>query len=494
MPAKWCGSCLLLLLLGGMMTAWAHVDLSMQGDRVNLTASGATLREIMEAFDELGVRVKMDPSIEKKIEGHYQNQSADVLIQQLAAPYGSTLVWKMTPSPLGSFPALDELRIYRQGFEQQIQPIHTETPATLAVINPTGTCPMVADEILLAFRPGTTWDDVSRLLAQIGATIIECDEALGIYRIKLPANSNVLALQDMLSRNPTVFKAEPNYVIQSPDAIPSYVSQGLIRAGSQQPSLHGAATVAVLDSGLAMLSGMDGAVAGSYNALNPDMPISDPVGHGTQMALLASGLVVPAGSDAVNPSQTPVLAIQAFDANGNTSNFDIMRSIQYAHDNGARVLNLSWGTENNSAFLEAAMNYAHSLGLIVVAAAGNEPTGQPVYPAAYASTIAIAATNPDGSSWDQSNYGDFIDFAAPGIAQFPIGHDGPAGTYAGSSISSADVAHWISVYLSAHPEADAATVYKNMKDSVYDAGPEGFDPQYGYGILTDEAISSLLQK
>jgi hypothetical protein len=99
-------------------------------------------------------------------------------------------------------------------------------------------------------------------------------------------------------------------------------------------------------------------------------------------------------------------------------------------ENHAKVMNLSWGTETNSAFMEKAFEYASSKGLIVVAAAGNEPTGNPVYPAFY----------------------------APGFANMPVGYNGEPGIYAGTSISTAYVANSISGFLSQNPSATTQEV------------------------------------
>jgi hypothetical protein len=126
-----------------------------------------------------------------------------------------------------------------------------------------------------------------------------------------------------------------------------------------------------------------------------------------------------------------------------------MESINFALDNNARVMSLSWGTETNSAFMEKAFEYASAKGMIIVAAAGNEPTGNPVYPAAYRSVIGVGALDPHGrTNWINSNYGSFVAFYAPGFANLPVGHNGEPGVYAGTSISAAYVANSISSFLS----------------------------------------------
>lgn len=126
-------------------------------------------------------------------------------------------------------------------------------------------------------------------------------------------------------------------------------------------------------------------------------------------------------------------------------------------------MSLSWSSETKSEFLEDAMDYADSKGLIVVAAAGNEPTGKPVYPAAYSSVIAVGALDPDGNTWKNSNYGNFVNLYAPGYASLPVGYNGDPGMYAGTSISTAFVANQIATYLSQNPDASKQDVLKEIQ-------------------------------
>ena len=77
-------------------------------------------------------------------------------------------------------------------------------------------------------------------------------------------------------------------------------------------------------------------------------------------------------------------------------NHAIMRSIDFALAKGARVMSLSWGAETDSAFLGEAFRYAESKNMIILASAGNEPTGKAIYPAAYSSVIGVGALGPDG--------------------------------------------------------------------------------------------------
>jgi hypothetical protein len=267
---------------------------------------------------------------------------------------------------------------------------------------------------------------------------------------------------EQITRHPKVAKAEPNYAYPIPVPDAQTGSDRAFPDTSHIPATGETVPIAVLDTGLTPDSGLEDLILASLDALNPDDPISDTLGHGTQMALIASGVVKPSGLRSESDSQNPIIPIRVMDDNGFTSNFTIMSSIDFALKHGARVLSLSWGSETRSDFLETALNDARAKGLIVVASAGNEPTGKPVYPAAFPSVIGVGALAPDGKSWENSNYGDFVTLYAPGFANLPVGYKGEPGPYAGTSISAAYAANVIADYLAEHPEASTQEVLESL--------------------------------
>ena len=347
------------------------------------------------------------------------------------------------------------------------------------------------DEILIGMKPGTSAEQFRLLLAQIGGTVVGSIPALGIYQVRLQPGTNILDLVAQLSNNPQVNRVEPNYVtrISGPEA------DAAKRADDQPvaapPVPKGAARVAILDSGLQPGSGVDGSIVASYDALLPGSSLDDPVGHGTQMAMIASGAVSPSGVDGSGVG-VPLVAIRTFDDNGNTSNYALMRAVDYAIAQGAKVVNLSWGSETSSEFVETSIAYAQSKGMVVVSSAGNSPTGKPVYPSAYPGVVSVAALDASGAAWEKSNYGNTVTVAAPGVATFPVGHNGPPGAYAGTSISSAYVSRELALYFTKNPNASPADAKKALSSSVTDAGTPGKDPYYGYGTLDAAAAGKLL--
>jgi hypothetical protein len=185
------------------------------------------------------------------------------------------------------------------------------------------------------------------------------------------------------------------------------------------------------------------------------------------MALIAAGLINPEGGNPALASESgSIIPIRTMSEQGFTSGYTLMQSMIFAIDQGARVINMSWGSETDSVFFNDAITYARERGAVAVAAAGNTPTGKPLYPAANPNVIAVAALGPDGNLWDQSNFGPFITLAAPSFANMPIGYNAPPGTYGGTSIAAAYTARVIARYFALHPTATPAEAIQSLKNAL----------------------------
>ena len=94
---------------------------------------------------------------------------------------------------------------------------------------------------------------------------------------------------------------------------------------------------------------------------------------------------------------------------------DIVAALVYAADNGADVISMSWGGYSDSQMIRDAIDYAYSMGVVLVAAAGNDASDWMSYPAAYDNVIAVAATDNNDHRAYFSNYGSWVDVSAPGV-------------------------------------------------------------------------------
>ncbi len=480
------GACLAAVLAGPCPA----FDLSMEDDRLTVRADRTPLRALLQRFADRGVRVQMDPAIDVLVTGSCDREPLDTALDALLDPFAYVLTWETVPGPVAELPRLSEIQVFLPGAKDRIRPLDSAARRLELVRGPLPDSPLfVADEILVRVRSGARPDEFRQLLRQLGASVVASVPEFGIYQLRLAPGVNIPALAEQLNRNPLLERAEPNYADRLPRPSPE-TGASAARAQAPAPPASEAAPLAILDSGLLGGVGLDGVVVGTFDAVFPDNAMADPRGHGTQMALIAAGAVPPAGAGASNEG-VPLLAVRAFDGDGATSNFALMRAIRYALEQGARVINLSWGTATRSEFIAEAIAHAQSRGAVVVAAAGNEPTGRAMYPAAYPGVVAVSALNADASPWDRSNYGDFVAVAAPGRASLPVGHDGPPGAYAGTSIASAYVARELALYFARNPTADGDEARRALRDAVTDAGEKGRDPVYGHGALDAAARSRL---
>lgn len=487
---KWfSNSVALCCLIAGSAQAF---NLSLENDRVTMKVDRTPLREVLQQFADQGVRVQMDPTLDVLVTGSCRSAPIEEALDALLQPFGYVITWEVVPGPIEDLPRLAEIQVFKRGENKRVAPLPPETRLRLAR-GPLPDSPLfVADEILLRVKPGTRLEEFRVLLRELGATIVGSIPELGIYQLRLPPGVNIPDLVEQLKRNAILADVEPNYAERMQRTPLQQALEGNETQQPVPPIGKGAAPLAILDSGLTGGVGLDSAVIGQYNALFPDAGMGDPQGHGTQMALVAAGAIRPGGAAAADEG-VPLLAVRAFDEDGATSNFALMRAMKYAIEKGARVINLSWGTETDSRFIADAVSYAQSKGVVVVAAAGNQPTGKAVFPAAYPGVVAVSALNANGTPWNQSNYGNFVTLSAPGSARFPIGHEGPPGNYAGTSIASAMVAREVALYFGRNPKATANDAIRALQGAVTDRGDKGRDPIYGYGALDAAAQERLRQ-
>ena len=450
-------SAIFILVCG---TSAFSLEVRVADDRLSIEAAQVPLQEILKRLNVLGIQIRIDPEINPMITASFEDRDIQKGLGSILKSLDYVLIWSSVQGPSGPIPRLAEIQVFRQGKKGLMKPLVKDS--TLNIVKNADGSFIVKDEILLRLKPGSDQSELKRILREIGGILLDSQSDLGIYRIRLPENSELSSLLDQIKDLTNLEEAEPNFAYP----LPTPLTNGEPGPPTESPSVlsvpGGKVPVAVLDTGMMPTAGLEALVLASQDSLNPDEPISDSLGHGTQMALIAAGLIRPDGVRVGSETQTPIIPVRAFDDNGFTSNFHIMNSIDFAIENGAKVLSLSWGSETRSDFLESAMDYADSKGLIIIASAGNEPTGKPVYPAAYKSVIGVGAIGRDGKPWESSNFGDFVTLYAPGFASLPVGYKGDPGLYAGTSISAAFVANLVAEVLSQNPEATRQDVIKAL--------------------------------
>lgn len=241
--------------------------------------------------------------------------------------------------------------------------------------------------------------------------------------------------------------------------------------------------VAIIDSGVdgshpdlraAMVRGVNTRTdSGDHSS-----PATDRAGHGTHVAgIVAARADNGLGVAGVAP-QARIMPVKVLGADGTGWMSDVVEGIRWAVDHGASVINLSLGG-TSADFMKAAVGHAVAQGVTVVAAAGNEDSNVPSYPAALPGVISVSALNPSGRLAEYSNYGATIDLAAPGtdvVSTVPGGYESMSGT----SMATPHVAGVAALVSAISPASDVTSV---LLRTARDLGLAGRDNRYGHGRI-----------
>ncbi len=159
-----------------------------------------------------------------------------------------------------------------------------------------------------------------------------------------------------------------------------------------------------------------------YDVVNADSDPMDDHLHGTHCAgTIAAEANNNYGMVGVNPN-AKIMAVKIFKGDGSGAYSSITApAIKYAADNGAQVMNNSWGGWSFDELNRDAVEYATELGCLFVAAAGNDNSGNVGhYPSSYPGAVSVAATTADDERAYFSNYGTGVDLSAPGHYIFSL--------------------------------------------------------------------------
>ncbi len=156
---------------------------------------------------------------------------------------------------------------------------------------------------------------------------------------------------------------------------------------------------------------------------NSNSPYDDD-GHGTHVSGIVLGVSQDITAGSLQPAAIRIMPLKFLDSTGSGSTSDAVKAIYYAVNNGAKVLNNSWGGGGFSNSLLNAIAYAYDRKVVFVAAAGNAASNNdssPTYPANYnvPNMISVASTT-DTDGWSSfSNYGaSTVHLSAPGSSIF----------------------------------------------------------------------------
>ncbi len=239
--------------------------------------------------------------------------------------------------------------------------------------------------------------------------------------------------------------------------------------------------IAVLDSGIVPHENIPGLVKSL--AITPfPLQLSHINGHGTAMASLIAG--ISESAPGLAPSAA-LISIRVSNDKGKADCFAMAAGILTAIDEGADLINISMGSEDDNPLVKDAVIYAQENQKVIIASSGNSAGIDAVYPAAYPGVISVGAVDANGTHLPFSNYGTLLTLTAPGLALNAAWPENRYVRTTGTSASAAIVTGAIAAVMS-HGNGKlirANEAAELLLNQVTDAGLYGPDTQYGFGIL-----------
>lgn len=320
--------------------------------------------------------------------------------------------------------------------------------------------------------------EFEKAVKELGGEIISQNNDIFVIQL---SKDKVAQESDTLSKNSAVESIDTDYPVA---VLADQIDWGIERVFAPkvwETTTGNQVKIAVLDTGIdTNHTELSSAVLSSYNFVNETTDVTDGHGHGTHVAGTIASVKNDAGYiGASYEAKLMIGKVLADDGSGYLS--DVVEGIDWAKQNGAKVINLSLGTDYNSKLLEDAVNSAYNAGVIVVAAAGNNYGGSLLYPAAYSSAISVGATDSQDKLASFSAIG--ADLVAPGVS---ITSTLPGNKYAAWSGTSMAAPH-ISAAAALLISNGTTNVRDRLFENTVDLGVSGKDSYYGYGLVNIEA-------
>ncbi len=393
----------------------------------------ATLLE--EIATETGWQVYMEPDTHHAVATQFEKLGTVEALDRLL--HG--LSFALLPQVQGP----SKLIVYRSSAEQATQAIRARPAGADAARGQ-----RIADErIVVLTRAG----DADRLAHRLGATIVGRLDGLRAYRLRFDNARSATEADRRLADDPDVESVETNYSITPPATL-----QPLAAGGPPSPGLipdispsADAVIVGLIDTPVQAAGGrLKDFLQPGISVHGDYQPSVAPVSHGTAMAeTILDGVVraLAERGDRSGKIALSILPVDVYGPNPGTNTFSVAQGLYEALGRHVNVVNLSLGGDTDSPLLRGLTRDAVKRGVVVVAAAGNQPVATPTYPAADPGVISVTASDTRGGIAPYANTGGWVDAMAPGGNVFRFGDQTWSGS--GTSFSTSWVSGWAAGYL-----------------------------------------------
>lgn len=319
------------------------------------------------------------------------------------------------------------------------------------------------------------------------------------YVLQFSPSADVSSIVDRLANEQDITYIEPAYIFKlfgRPNDTDFqkqlYLSQSQLGEILAIPANHDV-TVAVIDTGIdTSHPDLQGHIIGGYNFLSTANAPIDDQGHGTHIAgIIGARINNKLGTVGLNP-RSKILNLKIASGTGFGSQVAAADAIRYAVDNGAKIINCSWGYFVYNQVLKDAVEYALSQGVIVIAAMGNDGNSLKQFPAGFPGVTAVGAIDSKLNYASFSNVGDHIAFVENGVDILSTAPGGKTASLTGTSQSTAILSGIASRILSYNPRLtgqEVGTIMLLSAEPIAD-GQRSANSGNGY-IVAEKLFRSL---
>ncbi|MDE5415795.1 S8 family peptidase [Alkalihalobacterium chitinilyticum] len=303
-------------------------------------------------------------------------------------------------------------------------------------------------QLIVCFKPGTRRSSCLQMHKEMKAKLVNEIKEIGIHVVTVPTKEFPSCLSKYASSRDVRFVEEDHEIQLSPitsatdfSSLETVSGSAIItndpllerQWGLANVNAQGAWELARVSPASARIAILDTGV----NRNHPDLrgkvthhanfsgspTVEDIHGHGTHIAGIAAGTTNNGiGMAGMSYNSADIMNIKVLGDTGSGTHSNVAQGIIYAANLGADVINLSLGAPDSNETLRSAVNYANNQGVLLVGAAGNNSSNNAQYPAAFNQVLAVTATNQNNELSSFSNYGSWVEVAAPGqdiLSTFP---------------------------------------------------------------------------
>jgi thermitase len=358
---------------------------------------------------------------------------------------------------------------------------------------------VVADELFVRWRNATpaTRDQAYRAL---GAEVVwESSLVPGLQLIRLNDSDDLTRAWETLRTRRDVIYSEPNFVENRKSLPkPSFERDPVDIFGvsavndprhGEQWSLNGEhgmkvtqaweklptlkeVIVGIIDTGIdAVHPDLAGRVGAGYDFIDETDVVRDVGGHGSHVAGIIGATINNGIGVSGIASNVTMLPIRAVPDSGDETDLHVIRSIEFAVEKGAKIINCSFGKAAAGQAVAEAFLAAGERGVLAVVAAGNNNANldnQPMYPASFhtPNMLVVGSMTKSGTRSSFSNISKTgVDVFAPGSAILSTVPDGGYASYSGTSMASPAAAGVAALIMGMRPELLPTQVRELLKET-----------------------------